>query len=277
MIPALLRRILAAFFILGVDPDATVDPNALATDPAEQTPSPDPAPDPAPDPDPDDDNDIDSLIARASAPQALSESPEAKAARERRRELEEAADAAARRALEARATPIPSDPYAEADARELAEARARGASERELADIEWAQKTSRTLRASDQKASYALYQAAELNDKAEFRELSVTKPKLYAAYKDRVEEELGKLRRGGSSVPRITMLDYLIGKDIREGKIKTKAKAAKPAELPANVTRIDRGRSPVAARSDVAAKGRNARTNSAEKRLMNNDGSFKRI
>jgi hypothetical protein len=265
-----LWALLAALFSLGVEPGGEVDPNA-DVDPQGAT---DPGPDPDAESDPDvsdDEDDLDALMGRDPA-----ETPEAKAAAARKRELEEVAEATARR------VGGPSAPQQNAEQlqratedRELETLRSSGASAQQVAEKQWEINTNRTLRQSDQKSNAALFRAMELDDKNDFRELAFgteRQQKLYKIYKDRVEKRLSELRAQGTTVPRRTLMRYLIGEDQEAGNAKTKraAKADGAAAMPANVHRIDRGRSPAAgARSDVNAKAKQSASQALRKRLEN--------
>lgn len=271
---SLLYRLFLAFFSLGVgegevDPDAEVLAEAAGEGEVEG--------------EVEDGQGLEEVIEGAT-----DAAPDVRAER-RRRDIDDAADAAAARVAEQRQAAAP-PPSQEATTRqredgELDALRRAGATEQQIAEKTWEISTNRTLRQSDQKANMALWQAAEFNDKAEFRELA-SDPKqsaYYHAYKDRVEKQLADLRKQGTNVSRVVLLDWMMGKDRREGKIKVKAgktvvRKEGAEALPPNVRRIDRGRAPgVGARGDVAARGRATEKQALEKRLMNSDGSYKRI
>jgi hypothetical protein len=66
-------------------------------------------------------------------------------------------------------------------------------------------------------------QSLEREDKANFSQLRLEKPKIYEAYKDRVEEKLKEIRATGQNVSRIMLCDLMLGEDMRTGKFKTKS------------------------------------------------------
>ena len=101
--------------------------------------------------------------------------------------------------------------------------------------------------------------AEDLADLTKFEQLAVTKPKLFGAYKDRVEAELTKLRSNGSNAPRDELLALLIGRDMRDGKLKTSSSGSATKKVGAG-----RGTTPNA-RSDVPPSG-GGRLTDAEKR-----------
>ena len=103
-----------------------------------------------------------------------------------------------------------------------------------------------------------LFTAQDMTDKAAFSQLQASKPKLFAAYKDRVETMLTELRSRGNNAPRENLLAILVGKDMLDGKLKssevksTKSGSATRATTPG-------------ARSDVSSSG-SGRLSEAEKR-----------
>jgi hypothetical protein len=268
---AYLRFLLAALLSLGVGDE--VDPDAEVPD-AEITPDPDADPDA-------DDPTLEAAIDADLDTEPDKDEDRSRRARETRQaEIERVAEETARRVVGTRETaPMPSfeQQYREREEAELSELQRSGATAAQIADKNWEINTNRVLRASDTKATAALFQAAEFNDKGEFRELASDKVQgpIYQAYKDRVERELAELRKKGNNVPRTTLMYYLYGRDRAQGKVKLKSKPAPKKEgldaLPANVRRIDRGRAPgVGARGDVA-RGGSGRDPHAElmKRLEN--------
>jgi hypothetical protein len=113
---------------------------------------------------------------------------------------------------------------------------------------------NRAARQATVTSQTALQRAEDLSDRAEFAAVGVEKPKLYAAYKDRVEQHLAAARKEGRNPPRKEIMTYLVGKDMMEGKVKGTVNAAKPTV-----------NARASARSDVAASG-GARMSDAEKR-----------
>lgn len=130
----------------------------------------------------------------------------------------------------------------------------------------WQIKSNRTLRANTSASRQALSQAEDMRDRAQFDRLAVTKPKLYAAYADRVEQQLEQLRKNGQSAPREALLRFVIGNDIIEGKVKSIPKARQPAARAGNGSQVDRGRVP-GARSDVSARGAQSEREKRRERL----------
>ena len=103
----------------------------------------------------------------------------------------------------------------------------------------------RKVRALEAQVKQTTSNSQDSTDQIKFRQLELTKPKLYARYHERVEEAA---RTKFPGVPREIILKLLVGEDTVDGKIKPKAPAQKNAQPEGN--RVDRGRTPVA-RSDV--------------------------
>ena len=82
---------------------------------------------------------------------------------------------------------------------------------------------------------------------------------IYAKYEKAVEEELTRARANGANPPRELVLDFVIGKAVREGnfKAKTPAKAA-----------IPRGKTP-GARSDTTGRASGTEHQKRAARLAN--------
>ena len=120
---------------------------------------------------------------------------------------------------------------------------------------------NRSARAAQAASQTALQRAEDMSDKTAFAAIAATKPKLYAAYKDRVEEELTAARSRGHNPSRENILQFMVGKDMLAGKVKAvDAKPAKSSAAPrANV------------RSDVSSSGggRLSDHEKREKRLEN--------
>ena len=120
---------------------------------------------------------------------------------------------------------------------------------------------NRNARAAQAASQTALQRAEDMADKTAFAALAATKPKLYTAYKDRVEDKLKEARAAGANPSRENILRFMVGEDMLNGKLKSvDTKAAKPAAASrANV------------RSDVSSSGggRLSDHEKREKRLEN--------
>ena len=109
----------------------------------------------------------------------------------------------------------------------------------------YAIQANRAARSANANSQNALQRAEDLADKTQFAAVASTKPKLYAAYKDRVEDMLKDLRSRGNNAPREKLLAILVGEDMLSGKLKpSKSGGTKPAAAPR-----------ASARSDVASSG----------------------
>lgn len=118
----------------------------------------------------------------------------------------------------------------------------------ETTDMErWQIQANRTLRATQAEARQAMFQAQDLADRTRFESKVNTDPRR-AKYTERVEEEIGKARARGQQASREDVYYWMLGKDIADGKLKAKPKAA---SAPA----VARGKSP-GVRSDVQGRGR---------------------
>lgn len=120
---------------------------------------------------------------------------------------------------------------------------------------------NRNARAAQAASQTALQRAEDMADKTAFAAIATTKPKLYAAYKDRVEEELATARKNGHNPSRENILQFMVGKDMLAGKVK--AVDTKPAKSAAAArTNV---------RSDVSSSGggRLSDHEKREKRLEN--------
>jgi hypothetical protein len=179
---------------------------------------------------------------------------------DRRREIEEAAELAARRAVDAArpmAQPGPDPIAADEDAR-YNQAVAQGSSKEYLENLAWQIQSNRTMRANAAEVRRGTMTAQDIADKTQFDRLELTKPKTYKKYADKVEEHVANARRQGQLVPRSMVLAMLLGQDVLAGKVKTRS-APKT---------VDRGRTP-GVRGDVSAKGNGKLTKgqAAAKRL----------
>jgi hypothetical protein len=134
--------------------------------------------------------------------------------------------------------PAPVDTQFEEDERKLRNP--------ETSDIErWQIQANRTLRDTQRQAQQAMFQAQDMSDRTRFESKVSTDPRR-AKYTERVEEEVQKARSRGQQASREDVYYWMLGKDIADGKLKPKAKAA-PA--------VPRGKSP-GVRSDVQGRGR---------------------
>lgn len=113
----------------------------------------------------------------------------------------------------------------------------------------YAVQANRSARAAEQNSRGALQRAEDLADRSSFERIAQDKPKLFAAYKDRVEDRLKEIRASGnmSHIPREKILAALVGDDLLNGKLKT---ADVKTTKPSGAKRVTPG-----ARSDVRANG----------------------
>jgi hypothetical protein len=118
---------------------------------------------------------------------------------------------------------------------------------------------NRSARQANTNAQNAVRQAEDLSDKSAFNAIAVSKPKLHAAYKDRVETFLKDLRNKGNNVPREKILAILIGEDMLAGKLKSAESKVKSTQRA----------STLGVRSDVSSSG--GRMSDAEKRAKRLD------
>jgi hypothetical protein len=124
--------------------------------------------------------------------------------------------------------------------------------------------SARNSRVATFKAQHALQRAEDLADKADFDRLSITKPKLYETYKDRVEEaRTTAIKNGHPAPPRANVLKFLVGQDMVEGKLKSTTQKK---------TQKAKRQAPPGARSDVSSKG--SRLSEAEKRAKRLEGQL---
>jgi hypothetical protein len=112
----------------------------------------------------------------------------------------------------------------------------------------WQIEANRTLRATQQEARQAMFQAQDLSDRTRFESKFTSDPRR-AKYADRVEEEIQKARsRGQMNASREDAYFWMLGKDIADGKLKPKAKTS-------TAPNVNRGK-PAGVRSDVQGRGR---------------------
>lgn len=119
----------------------------------------------------------------------------------------------------------------------------------ETTDMErWQIQANRTLRATQQQAQQAMFEAREMQDRTRFESKIASDPRR-AKYAERVEAEIQKARsQGNMNASREDAYYWMLGKDIADGKLKPKAK-------PAAAPNVNRGKSPNV-RSDVQGRGR---------------------
>jgi len=118
----------------------------------------------------------------------------------------------------------------------------------ELSELErWQIGANRQLRLNQQQSQQALAQAHDMVDKTKFESKVSTDPRR-SKYIDRVETAIQEERAAGRNASREAVYFYMLGKDIAEGKLKSKAKAT---SAPA----VARGK-PAGVRSDVQGRGR---------------------
>jgi hypothetical protein len=125
----------------------------------------------------------------------------------------------------------------------------------------WQIQSNRTLRATEARATQALMQAQEMQDRTRFEAKVASDPRR-AKYLDRVEEEVTRAKSRGQMASREDVYYWMLGKDIAEGKVKSKPKAAAPA------ANVNRGKSP-AVRSDVQSRGARTEHDKRVARLAN--------
>lgn len=122
-------------------------------------------------------------------------------------------------------------------------------------DLErWQISTNRTIRENYRQTQQTMFAARDMSDRTAFQSKMTSDPRR-AKYADRVETELAAARQQGRDMPREALYFYLLGKDVAEGKLKSKPRTATP---PADMSR---GRTP-GARTDMprgTGKGKTAR------------------
>ena len=139
-----------------------------------------------------------------------------------------------------------------------------------LTDMErWQIQSNLTIRQTNAMAAQALQQAANMQDQVKFQSLMAQQP-LLKKYEARVEAEVSKMRAAGQQVPpREAIADYLMGRDLREGKLKPSRKAASASGSSQAAPRVaNNGRGqPTGARSDVPRRGSLTEAQKREQRL----------
>jgi len=230
----LLIAYLMAFLMPGVDPDDTPPPDDDDTPPPDDDDDPDPEPAPR-------------------------ESRAQKTIRELRERAQKAEDDARRVQEElaaARRGPVPNaQPSEEQRIWEQEEAVLKNP---EASDWQrYAIQANRSARAAQISSQNALQRSEDMADRAAFSQLAATKPKLHAAYKDRVETMLTEMRARGANAPREKLLAILVGEDMLSGKLKSSGERS--------TNKGGAARTPTPnARSDVSSSG--GRMSEAEKR-----------
>ena len=181
-------------------------------------------------------------------------------ARRRAQEAEKRAERAEREAAEARQRANPPQPSADQRLYEQEETVLRDPNSTEMQ--RWYVNSNRTLRQTQQEAAAARLQSADLADRAEFRMKAADDPRI-KQYAERVETELAKMRAQGQSAPREAIYTFLLGQDVRNGKVIKTAAAGKPkGALPDR----ERGK-PAGVKSDVSGKNRQSERDKLRKRL----------
>lgn len=186
-----------------VDPDETADP-ADPADPADTEDDPADPSDPEPDPAP----------RETRAQRAIRET------RERAQKAEQ--DAATLRAELEAARRGPAPQAQKSPDQVLWEQEDEVLRNPETTDWQrYAVNAARAGRQAQAEARAAHARTEDLADRTAFAALASTKPKLYAAYKDRVEAKLVELRGQGRNVNREGILKVMLGEDMLAGKFKS--------------------------------------------------------
>jgi hypothetical protein len=125
----------------------------------------------------------------------------------------------------------------------------------------WQIQSNRTLRATEARATQALMQAQEMQDRTRFEAKAASDPRR-TKYLDRVEDEVSKAKQRGQMASREDVYYWMLGKDIAEGKLKSKTATKTQA------ANVNRGKSP-GVRSDVQARGTRSEHDKRAARLAN--------
>ena len=244
-----LWYLLLAFLFPAVGPD-----DDFAPEPDEPPPDDEPVPDDEPDDTDDEPATTDPADDEpAPAPRVSRAQQAIITARARAQQAErELAEARAELNLSRRAPQQPAQPSADQLIWQQEEETLRNP---EATDWQkYAIQANRAARSAQADSRNALQRAEDLADRTQFAAIASTKPKLYAAYKERVEEKLKELRSRGNNAPRESLLALMVGEDMLKGKIKTAGGTTKPAAAPR-----------ASVRSDVSSSG-SARMSEHEKR-----------
>ena len=105
--------------------------------------------------------------------------------------------------------------------------------------------SARDARIANANSRQAMREMEDQKDLSKFLALATTNPKVYAKYKDRVEETLKQVRANGNNVPREKLLALHLGEDMLAGKIKSPPTKKSPSNR----------QLPPGARSDTPLKG----------------------
>ena len=127
----------------------------------------------------------------------------------------------------------------------------------------WQIESTRAIRFSNQSARQAVFQAADLADKAEYLNKSAENA-VYARYKDKVEAKLAEIRKttnGQANPPRAFVLAQVVGQAMIDGNFKPVKAATKRVDIP-------RGKSP-GVRSDTPGRGARTEHQKRIERLRN--------
>jgi len=127
----------------------------------------------------------------------------------------------------------------------------------------YAIQSAREARAANANSQNALRQAADLADRTRFEQLKASKPKMFEKYAPKVEELLKEMRSKGNDAPRDELLALLLGRDMRDGKLTTSKKSAKPNGG------AERGKTPGARSTVPSSGGRMTDSEKRAKRLEN--------
>jgi hypothetical protein len=214
----------------------------------------DPLPDDLPAPDPDSDDDLDLPADDLPDDPPVRTVSRRDDSAERLARLEAEVERRGRMAAEAAARqPAPVDQEYQREEERLRSA--------DLSDIErWQIQANRTLRDTQREARQARAEAQDLMDRSRFEAKLASDPRR-AKYADRVEEAIQQERAQGRNASREAVYYYMLGKDIAEGKIKSKPKAASAPQVP-------RGKS-AGVRSDVPARSGRSDHDKRRERLAN--------
>lgn len=102
------------------------------------------------------------------------------------------------------------------------------------------------------------HQTIDMQDKAQFDAIKTSNPKMYEKYAGEVEKMLQQVRASGNNAPRTTLLDLCLGRDLREGKLKS-AEAKTP--------KVNRGTLPNAKSTATGKSGSLSPVEAARRRL----------
>ena len=249
----LLRSLLSRFLWLGVDEE--LPPDDIETpEPTDSMPEPE-------------GQSLDDMLDAVEPTSAKDDATAKLTAAERRAEQLERELASERAARQRPSVPTGRDPEYEAEEAQIANAQNAGYTQEQMEWLRWKISNDRSIREAKRSSQSALMEARDLNDRAEFEKLELTKPKTYRAYKQRVDQAIANARSQGQTPPsRMMVLKYLIGEDMVEGKVK--AKAPKVAASGEPTGRVERQRIPLN-RSDVTDRAARSEREKRIQRLEN--------